>query len=82
MEQTDYWLSPTAENYDSYYQSYRIVGSEMEENLGKVLVREQDNEYVIIIEREDIGQKKFDSTDEEETVSEIVKVAASNLYYS
>lgn len=82
MEQTDYWLSPTADDYDSYYQSYRIVGPEMEESLGKVLVKEQDDEYIIIIEREDIGQKKFDSTDEEETVSEIIQVAASNLYYS
>ena len=82
MEQTGYWLSPIAENYDTNYQSYHIVGPKMEEEFGYVLVRERKNGYVIIIERDDIGRKEFDSTDEDDNVSEIIQLAASNLYHS
>lgn len=82
MKKTNYWLSPILRDHDSYYEAYRVVGSNMEEELGKVLVKQDDYKYSVIVERSDIGQKKFESTDNQELVSTLTEIAASSLYYS
>lgn len=82
MKETNYWLSPILRDHDSYYEAYRVVGSNMEEELGKVLVKQDDYKYSVIVERSDIGQKKFESTDNQELVSTLTEIAASSLYYS
>lgn len=80
MNETNYWLSPTVgDGYDSYYEAYRVVGEEMEDNFGKVLVAQKEEQYVVIIERDDIGRKEFQSTSDKEEVSVLTKVAASSL---
>lgn len=82
MKETNYWLSPILRDHDSYYEAYRVVGSNMEEELGKVLVKQDDHKYALIVERSDIGQKKFESTDNQDLVSTLIEIAASSLYYS
>lgn len=82
MKETNYWLSPILRDHDSYYEAYRVVGSSMKEEFGKVLVKQDDHKYAVIIKRSDIGQKKFESTDNQELVSMLTEIAASSLYYS